>query len=109
VLRGDVGHVGSVLCPQLVGFMKPGKLWKKKSTSPLLVCITVLLAATNTSSRARLRLVERRVLTITVGKRWEWMPRGAQEEVKTRKQNTGGHPWTTTSSDVPERKLQAKL
>ena len=30
VLKGDVGHVGSVLYPHMVDFMKPGKLWKKK-------------------------------------------------------------------------------
>jgi hypothetical protein len=42
VLSRDVGHVGSVLSPHMVGFMKPGKLWKKKRAGPLLLCITVL-------------------------------------------------------------------
>ena len=46
--------------------MKPGKLRKKRS-SLLLLCITVLLTATDTSSLARLRLGGHRVLTITVG------------------------------------------
>ena len=56
VLKGDVGHVGSVLYPHMVGFMKSRKLWKKKRASLLLLCITVLLTATDTSSLARLRL-----------------------------------------------------
>ena len=30
VLKWDAGHVGSVLSPHMVGFMKPGKLRKKK-------------------------------------------------------------------------------
>ena len=30
VLKGDVGHVGSVLSPYMVGFMKPGKSWKNE-------------------------------------------------------------------------------
>jgi hypothetical protein len=42
VLRRDGGHVGSVLSPNMVGFMKPGKLRKKKRASLLLLCITVL-------------------------------------------------------------------
>ena len=67
VLKGDVGHVGSVLSPHVVGFMKPSKLRKKKRGSLLLVCITVLLTVTDTSSRDRLRLGGYRVLTITVG------------------------------------------
>ena len=37
VLKGDVGHVGNVLSPHMVGFMNPGKLWKKKMTSLLLL------------------------------------------------------------------------
>ena len=52
VLKGDVGHVGSVLSPHMVGFMKPGKLWKKR-VSLLLLCITVLLTVTDTSSHTR--------------------------------------------------------
>ncbi len=36
-------------------------------------------------------------------------PGGSQVEVKTRKQNLGGHPWATTRSDVPERKHQVKI
>ena len=55
VLKWDVGHVGSVLSPPMVGFMKPGKL-RKKRASLLLLCITVLLTATDTSSHDRLRL-----------------------------------------------------
>jgi hypothetical protein len=35
VLKGDVGHVGIVLSPHMVGFMKPGKLWKKKRVTIL--------------------------------------------------------------------------
>ena len=46
--------------------MKPGKLWKKKRVSLLLLCITVLLTTTDTSSLVRLRLGGHRVLTITV-------------------------------------------
>ena len=65
-MKWDVGHVGSVLSPPMVGFMKPGKL-RKKRASLLLLCITVLLTATDTSSLARLRLGGHRVLTITVG------------------------------------------
>ena len=55
VLRQDGGHVGSAVCPHMVGFMKPGKLRNKKRASLLMLCITVMLAANNTSSRARLR------------------------------------------------------
>jgi hypothetical protein len=36
--------------------MKAVKLLKKEGSSLLLLCITVLLVATNTSSRARMRL-----------------------------------------------------
>ena len=53
---GDDSNIGSVLSPHLVGFMKPGKLRKKTRASLLLMCITVLLTATDTSSLARLRL-----------------------------------------------------
>ncbi len=67
VLKWDVGHVGSVLSPHMVGFMKPRKLWKKKRASLLLLCITVLLTATDTSSLALLRLGRHRVLTLSVG------------------------------------------
>ena len=67
VLKWDVGHVGSVLSPIIVGFMKPRKLRKKKRASLLLLCISVMLTATDTSSLARLRLGGHRVLTITVG------------------------------------------
>jgi hypothetical protein len=42
VLKRDGGHVGSVLSPQKVAFMKPGKLRKKKRAGLLLLCITVL-------------------------------------------------------------------
>ena len=42
VFRRDGGHVGSVLTPHMVGFMKPGKLWNKKRTCLLLLCIPVL-------------------------------------------------------------------
>jgi hypothetical protein len=58
---------GSVLSPHTVGSMKPGKLWKTKRVSLLLLYITVLLTTTNTSSRTRLRPGELRVLTITIG------------------------------------------
>ena len=51
----------------MVDFMKPGKWWKKKGASLLLLCITVLLTATDKSSLDRLRLGGYRVLTITVG------------------------------------------
>ena len=56
VLGGDGGNIGVVLSPRVVGFMKPGKLRKKKRASLLLLCITVLLTATDTSSRPRMRL-----------------------------------------------------
>ena len=55
VLNRDVGHVGSVLSPHMVGFLKSSQLWKKKRTNLLLLCITVLLTPTNTSSHVRLR------------------------------------------------------
>ena len=42
MLRRDVGHVGSVLSPPMVGFMKLGKLRNKKRAGLLLLCITVL-------------------------------------------------------------------
>jgi hypothetical protein len=42
VLKRDGGHVGSVLSPEKVAFMKPGKLRKKKRAGLLLLCITVL-------------------------------------------------------------------
>ena len=67
VLKWDVWNVGSVLSPHMVGFMKPRKLRKKKRASLLLLCITVLLTATDMSSLARLRWGGHRVLTITVG------------------------------------------
>ena len=66
VLKWDVGHVGRVLSPHMVGFMKPTELRKKKRTSLLLMCITILLTATDTRSHIRLRLGGHRVLTITV-------------------------------------------
>ncbi len=67
VLKWDVVHVGILLSPHMVVFMYPGKLWKKKRVTRLLVWITVLLTVTDTSSRVRLRLGGYRVLTITVG------------------------------------------
>ena len=67
VLGWDVDNIGSVLSPHEVGFMKPGKLRKKKRASLLLLCITVLLTATDTSSRPRLRLGGRRVLAVIFG------------------------------------------
>ena len=42
VLRRDGGQVGIVLSPHMVGFIKLGKLRKKKRTGLLLLCITVL-------------------------------------------------------------------
>jgi hypothetical protein len=42
VLRRDGGHVGSVLSPHKIGFIKPGKLRKKTRAGLLLLCITVL-------------------------------------------------------------------
>jgi hypothetical protein len=66
VLKGDVGHVGNVLSPHMVSSKKLDKLRKKKRTSLLLLCITVLLTVTDTSSHDRLRLGGCRVLTITV-------------------------------------------
>ncbi len=63
VLGGDVGNIRGVLSPRVVGFMKPGKL-RKERASLLLVCITVLLTVTDTSSRPRLRLGGRRVLAV---------------------------------------------
>ena len=51
MLKWDVGHVGSVLSPHMVGFMKPSKLRKKKRVSLLMLCITVLLTVTDTCSR----------------------------------------------------------
>ncbi len=64
VLGGDGGNIRGVLSPRVVGFMKLGKLRKKKRASLLLVCITVLLTATDTSSRPRLRLGGRLVLAV---------------------------------------------
>jgi hypothetical protein len=49
-------NIASVLSPHDVRIMKAVKLRKKERSSLLLLCIAVLLAATNTSSRARLRL-----------------------------------------------------
>ena len=42
VLRQDGGHVGVVLSPHMVGFMKPGKLWNQKRSVLLMLCITFL-------------------------------------------------------------------
>jgi hypothetical protein len=49
--------------------MKAVKLRNKEGSSLLLLCITVLLAATNTSSRARLRLGGCSVLAVIVGEK----------------------------------------
>ena len=65
MLKWDVGHVGIVLSPYMVGFMS-GKLWKKKRVSLLLLYITVLLTVNDTTSHARLRLGGHRVLVVTV-------------------------------------------
>ena len=51
VLKWDFGHAGRVLSLYMVGFMKPGKLRKKKRASLLLMFITVLLTETDTRSR----------------------------------------------------------
>jgi hypothetical protein len=67
VLKWDVDHVGSVLSPHMVAFMKSRKMWKKKRVSLLLLCITVLLTVTDTSSLARLLLGGGRVLTLAFG------------------------------------------
>ena len=66
VLGGDGGNIGGVLSPRVVGFMKPGKL-RKERVSLLLVCITVLLTTTDTSSHPRLRLGGHRVLAVIFG------------------------------------------
>jgi hypothetical protein len=42
VLRRDGGYVGIVLSPHMVTFRNLGKMWKKKRTVLLLLCITVL-------------------------------------------------------------------
>jgi hypothetical protein len=96
----------------MVGFMKPGKLRRKKRASLLLLWITVLLAATNTSSRARLRLGGRRILTITVcNKVGVDVPRSTRGGQDQEDQEAGSKRSSlgTTSSDVPEIKHQAKL
>ncbi len=67
VLGGDDGNIGVVLSPCVVGFVKPGKFRKKKRVSLLLLCITVLLTATDTSSRPRLRLGGHRVHAVIFG------------------------------------------
>ena len=53
--RYDV-NIGNVLSPHDVRLMKTVMRRKKEGNILLLLCITVLLTATNTSSRARLRL-----------------------------------------------------
>jgi hypothetical protein len=69
ILGRDGSNIGSVLSPNDVSLMKAVKLWKKKSASLLLLCIAVLLAATNTSSHARLSLGGCSVLAIIVGEK----------------------------------------
>jgi hypothetical protein len=63
----DGGNIGSVLSPHDVSLLEAVKLRKEEGSSLLLLCIAVLLAATNTSSRARLRLGGCSVLAIIVG------------------------------------------
>ncbi len=67
ILGRDGGNIASVLSPHDVSIMKAVKLRKKERSSLLLLCIAVLLAVTNTSSRARLRLGGCSVLAIIVG------------------------------------------
>jgi hypothetical protein len=64
ILDRDGGNIGSVLSPHDVSLLEAFKLRKKKRTGLLLLCIAVLLAATNTSSRARLSLGGYSVLAI---------------------------------------------
>ena len=93
VLKGDVGHIGIVLSPHMVSFMKLGKVRKTKRVSLLMLCITVLLTVTDTSSHVRLKLGGDRVLTITVDNKvrmdvpeehkWRRRPRSRVHETKT--------------------------
>ena len=61
--------------PEGVVFMNPGKLWKKKRVSHLLMCITVLLTVTDTNSLVQLRLGATVSLQSQLVIRWEWMSR----------------------------------
>jgi len=67
ILGRDGGNIGSVLSPHDVSLMKAVNLRKKERSSLLLLCIAVLLAATNSRSRARLRLGGCSVLAIIAG------------------------------------------
>jgi hypothetical protein len=67
ILGRDDSNIGRVLSPHDVSLLKDVKLRKKKIAGLLLLCIAVLLAATNTSSHARLSLGGCSVLAIIVG------------------------------------------
>ena len=67
ILGRDGGNIGSVLFPHDVSLLEAFKLRKKKSAGLLLLCIAVLLAASNTTSRTRLRLGRCSVLAMIVG------------------------------------------
>jgi hypothetical protein len=67
IVGRDGGNIGSVLSPHDVSLLEAVKLRKKEGRSLLLLCISVLLAATNTSSRARLRLGGCSILAIILG------------------------------------------
>ncbi len=71
ILGRDGGNIGNVLSPHDVRLMKDIKLRKKEAmySSLLLLCIAVLLAATNTSSRARLRRGGCSVLAVILGEK----------------------------------------
>ena len=67
ILGRDGGNIGSVLSPHDVSLLKAVKLRKEEGSSLLLLCIAVLLASTNTSCRARLKLGGCNVLAIICG------------------------------------------
>jgi hypothetical protein len=67
ILSRDDGNIGSVLCPHEVSLMEAVELRNKKRAGLLLLCIAVLLAASNTTSRTRLRLGRCSVLAMIVG------------------------------------------
>jgi hypothetical protein len=67
ILGRDGGNIASVLSPDDVRLTKT-VIWWKEGITLLLRSIVVLLAATNTSARARLKLGGvHRVLAIVVG------------------------------------------
>ncbi len=99
MLSWDGVNIGSVLSPHEVSLMEAVEMRNKKRAGLLLLCIAVLLAASNTISRTRLRLGG---VQCPCNDSWLEGYCGCHGEEltgeMTRKQNPEGHPWATTIS-----------